>query len=384
MRLNFSNVQGSILDIKKDKRTEVFNFGDDNAYPSLVDTLVSNSVTAKACVDKVAKAIYGKSFGVSGSIPVNESGQTLNEVLRIAAREFSKHDNLYIWVGYNGELKINQLRVVPSSHVRVGKDDDRGYSGKFIVYNNWDKTKNRKIMSEDFKVIDRYNPRRNVLEAQISHSNGILNHRGQILHIKRETYNTYSKSPLHPVMNDALLEYNSSVFRSRGGEKGFLNNKLLVTKPMADAEQRSSFRNNLEDIQGAENSGRIFWMEVENTSDSIGEEISLQDLTTQFDDELFRYSEEAARKNIALAFGVPLGLVDVSESSLFGNSGELIREMRLLMWEQREEDRDMIEEVIQKLMNIWWEPISAELKIVSPFENISNGTTDSNGGSVPA
>ena len=77
-------------------------------------------------------------------------------------------------------------------------------------------------------------------------------------------------------------------------------------------------------------------------------------------------------------------MVDVSESSLFGNSGELIREMRLLMWEQREEDRDMIEEVIQKLMNIWWEPISAELKIVSPFENISNGTTDSNGGSVPA
>lgn len=383
MRLNFDSVQGTLLDIKKDPRTEVFNFGADNAYPSLIDTLVSNSVTAKACVDKVAKAIYGKSFGKDGNVIVNDSGQTLNEILRIAAREFAKHDNVYFWVGYNAEFKINQIRVLPSKDVRVGRDDDRGYSGKLVVYDNWDKTKNRKINADDFKLVDRYNPRKNVIQAQLG-DGGFAQYRGQILHIKRETYNTYSKSPLHPVLNDALLEYNAGVFRSRGGEKGFLNNKLLVTKPMADAEQRASFKNNLESIQGAENSGRIFWMEVENTSDKINEEISLQDLTTEFDDELFRYSEETARKNIALAFGVPLGLVDVSENSLFGNSGELIREMRRLMWEQREEDRDMIEEIMSKFMSIWFEPTNTQFKIVSPFETTSNGTTDGSGDAISA
>lgn len=369
MRLHFNDVANTILDIKKDTRTEVFNFGLDNAYPSLIDTLVHNSVTSKSCVDKVARSIYGKSFGEAGMIVINDRGQTLNEVLRIASREFAKYDNLYIWVGYNADFKIDQIKVVPTKYVRVGKDDDKGYSGKFIVYDNWDKTKHRRIMSEQFKIVDRYNPIKKVIESQIEKAGSIKEYRGQIMQIQRETYDVYSKSPLHAVMNDALLEYNASTFRSRGGEKGFLNAKLLITKPMGTDEERSQFKRGLENVQGAENSGRVFWMEVENTTDKIDEEFKLEDLTSDFDDELFRYSEEQARKNIALAFGVPLGLVDVSDSSLFGNSGALIKEMKKILWEAREEDRDMIEETFRKLLGKWKEPIENELEIISPFED---------------
>ena len=102
MQIHYNKVKKSILDVKVDKRTEVFNFGTDNAYPSTIEALIIESVTAKICIDKVAKSIYGKSFGKDGNVIVNGDGQTLNEVLRIASREYAKYNNLYVHVGYNG------------------------------------------------------------------------------------------------------------------------------------------------------------------------------------------------------------------------------------------------------------------------------------------
>jgi len=375
MKLSFSNIKDNILSIKKDKRTDVFNFGADNSFPSLLEELVNQSVTSKACIDKVAKAIYGKSFGDAGKMIVNIDGQSLNEVLRIASREYSKHNNLFIHVGYNGEMKIKSIKVVPVTNVRVGKADDLGYSGKYVVYNNWDKQEG-KVDDKKFKVYDRFNPIKEVIESQINAAGTILKYKGQILHIQKDSNSIYSLSDLNPVLSEALLEKNSQTFRSRGAEKGFLNTKLMTVQPFSKEEDRRMFNRTLKDLQGAENSGNVLLLEAGAASEDLNSQVKLDDLSSKYNDKLFEYSDSQARKNIALAFGVPLGLVDVSDSSLFGNSGELLKQMNIQLWNAQEETRDMIEETFDKLLSNWNEEIQGELKVISPYQDDSTPTEE--------
>lgn len=366
MQIWYSQVEDSKLKIKPDKRLDyLFTWGADNLYPQLVEELINSSVTAKSCVDKASKNIYGKGFGEVGSVIVNKKGQSLNEVLRISGREYSKHNNVFIHVGYNANLDINSIQVIPASLVRLGKADDKGYSGKFIVYDNWDKTKGR-INTNDFQVIDRYNPNKKVIEAQISAVGGIKKYRGQILHLQQDSNAIYSLPDLNPVLGEALLEANSTTFRSRGAEQGFLNAKLMVVQPFSTAEERRKFRNTLNDLQGAENAGNVLLLESSNISDDLKNQILMEDLSNPYNDKLFEYSDKQARKNIAIAYGVPLQLVDVSESSMFGQSGELFKQARIILWESREEARMMMEEVFNSLAQRFTEDIP-ELEIVPLF-----------------
>lgn len=366
-KLHYNPVEDSILDVKLDKRSEVYNHGKNNAHPSLIETLIEGSVTAKTSVDKVAKAIYGASFGEKGEIVVNKDGQTLNEVLRVIAREYAKHNNVYIHIGYNGELEINSIKVIPNTYCRKGKDDDTGHISKIVVYDNWDKSQRRKIEPAKFQYIDVFNPRKKVIEAQIEKAGGIRTYKGQILHIQKDPNAVYSLSDLHPVMDDALSEAKSATFRRRGSSHGFLNTKLLVMPPSTGEEQEEMLES-IAGVQGADNSGGIVVLETTGTSDDLKKEIMLADLTTPFDDKQFAYTEAQARKNIALAYGVPLPLIDVSDSSLFGNSGELIKQMRIQMWESRDEERNQLEAALQNLIE---KSVfdATDLEVLNPFED---------------
>lgn len=366
MKLYYNQVSGSILDVKVDKRNECFNFGIDNAYPSMVEALINMSVTSKTCVDRVSKAIYGHSFGEVGKVVINSDGQSLNEVLRISAREYSKHNICYLQISYNLNYEITSLVPVPVAWVRVGKADDKGYSGKYLIYDNWDKSKGKRINSNYFTVIDKFNPREDVIEGQIEAAGTIVDYNGQLLQIQKESAFVYSLSDLNPVLSEALLESNSQTFRSRGSQKGFLNTKILATQPFKDDEDRKEFKKDLNGVRGADNSSEVVLMESSQQSDDLSKQIFIGDLSSPYNDKLFEYSDGQAEKNICKAFTVPLVLVNPSDNSMFGNSGEMLKQAKLQLWESREEDRDQLEEVFQKLMESYKEPIQ-NIEVVNPY-----------------
>lgn len=353
MKILFDAVADSILDVKQDKRTEVFNWGIDNAHPSLVEGLISNSVTAKTACDKVAKAIYGKSFGVNGMILVNSKGQTLNQVLRLASKQFAKFNNVFLQVAYDANLDIKSLVLIPTKHVRLGKADDKGYSGKFVVYDNWDKVKSRRIEPSKFSVVNRFNPNKRVIQAQIEDAGSIGKYKGQIIHIQKDSTEIYSESDLLPVLDEALLEANSQKFRSRGSSKGFLNIKIMAVKPFATEEERNQFKRTLTEAQGAENAGKVVLLESSSITGDLKEDYSLEDLSSAYNDELFKYSDEQAKKNIALAFSIPRALLDLSDNTLFGDSAAMIGSMKQILWESRAEDREMFEDAFNLIGQYW-------------------------------
>lgn len=384
MKLYFKEVAKSILSIKEDKRNECFNWGLDNAFPSLVEALIEMSVTAKTCSDRIAKAIYGDSFGEVGKVKVNSDDESLNEVLRISARWYARQCNCFLHINYDANLDVKSISSVPVPESRVGKADDRGYSGKFIVYDNWDKQKKNRIESKQFKLYDRYNSDKKVIEGQIrmaASKDGktpdnnskiediISQYNGQILHIKKDDSRTYSLPEISPVLPECLLEANSQTFRSKGANKGFLNTKVMSVPPFKDDDIRKEFKKDMNELRGAEGSNEVLLLELAQHTEDVTKQLDVRDLSGTYNDKLFEYSDKQAEKNICKANEVSIILVDSTDSGALGDSGGKLEEAKNQLWESREEARNQFEEVFSDLMSKFQEDkrIEEPLTVKNPF-----------------
>jgi len=366
MKLHFSEVKNSLLDVKVRLRDEVYNWGRDNAYPSTMEYLLSSSVTAKNCVDKSAKSVIGKGVK-NGHIIVNKKGQTLNDVIRTLSREYVKHNNAFISIGYNALFEVSSIETIPSKNVRVGERDDSGYSGKYVVYANWDGA-DGKVDSDAFQIVDKYNPNKEVIASQVEKAGNIKKYKGQVIHIQKYLNEIYSLADGDCVILDMIAEINAGEFKQKGTTDGFLNTKIMVTKPFNSDEERRAFKNDLDSIRGAKNSNSVILLESPDASSDLAENILLQDLTSTHDDKIFSYTESSVEKAICKAFNVPIVLVNPSENGLFGNSGEMYRVVKDIMWEEAEESRQKIEEAITSIMNNYKNPIEGKIDILRTLD----------------
>ncbi|MDG3581770.1 hypothetical protein [Galbibacter pacificus] len=370
------------LNVKYDKRNEVMNWGADNAYPSLIKALINTSVTSTQCLSINAKYVYGKGFNLPNAnrLIVNKQGQTINNVLRIASKDFEEINNLFLHVNWNANYEITSVKVIPSTWVRIGKKDSEDYNGKYVVYNNWDKSKSKLIQKKEFNVIDRFNPNKKIIEAQVNAVGGWTNYKGQLLHINKDFTDTYSISNLDSVILDADAEYQSSIFTNNGFKKGFFNNKILVVKPFADDNERYAFKSTIEAMQGGDNTSSILLLEAENPSEDLKEQFLMENIDNNVDDKIFEYSDKKIADNIRKAFGVPSILIDNSDNSIFGQSGELLKTAMHQHWMNKEEERNIIEETFQLIFSYWHEKINVNDLIIK--EIITSNKIDNVGESI--
>lgn len=348
------------LSIKYNKVDGIYNWGIDNAYPSLVKSLTNSSVTAKQCVDLNAKYIFGKGFEfASENAPViNKKGLNINQLFRIVSREFSEQNNFFLHINYNALFEVTSVDLISSEDVRIGDKDSTGYNGKFIVYNNWDKSKGKKIEKKDFKIIDRFNPNPAIIEKQVESAGGWSKYKGQILHINSDFSSTYSLSDIDSVLYDADSEYQASVFKNSGLRKGFFGAKLFVTKPFQDDYERNDFVNTINDLKGSDNSSGVLLLEANLESDNLAEHILIQNIDSNIDDKKFESTEQSTARNIRKAYGIPSILIDNSDNSIFGNSGELLVQAKLMHWENKQEERSIISDAFKAVFSKFHEPIN--------------------------
>lgn len=357
--IKYNSVADDLLKIKPDKRTDVFNWGEDNAEPSLIEGLIKLSVTASKASQKVAKAIFGAGFGEPGKVVVNSKGESLNEILRKTAYWLAKQSNAFLHVNYNLNLDISSIVVLPVPSVRVGKADSKKYSGKIVVYDNWDKSKKATIKKEEFAVYDTYSTSKKVVGSQILNAskekektleNGLKAYKGQVLHIKKDDTEVYSSSDLESVLYDAVTEYHSSIFRSKGATKGFLNASVMSVPAFQKKEEKEEFVDDLNEMQGAKGSNDLLVVEAPQGVEDITKALEVRPLAGAYNDKLFEYSDKRCEISIAKAFSVPLILIAQSENSIFGSSGEMLKEAKLELWEDREEERLQVTEVFENLI----------------------------------
>lgn len=352
------------LSIKYNNVDGIYNWGADNAYPQLIKSLINSSVTAKQCVDLNAKYIYGKGFDFVSKIVdkntliINKKGININQLLRIVSREFSEQNNLFVHINYNALYEIISVDLLTSEDVRIGKADSSGYSGKYVVYDNWDKTKGKKIEKKDFKIIDKYNPLPAIIEAQVISAGGWTKYKGQILHINSDFNELYSLSDVDSVIYDADSQFKSSVYKNTGLRKGFFGAKLFVVKPFSNDSERRDFEVTINDLKGSENSSGVLLLEANAESDNLTEQFLIQDIDDNIEADKFKYVDESSKENIIDAFNIPSILVNKSDNSIFGNSGELINVAKQMHWENKEEERNIISDAFQMLFSKFHQQIN--------------------------
>lgn len=370
-----------------DKSLNIHKNGVSNDYPDFVESILAESVTASTCVEMMTSYLTGKGFGIEENkiIVHKEKGTTLLELTKCISESISEHKGVFIHVNYNGECEHKDFDVLPFSHCRVGKKDDNNYNGKILVCTDWNDSK----LAKKARVCDVYNPDKEVVKSQIEKAGTISKYNGQILFVKFGKY-TYPLAPIHPALKDAESENQVSIYKHTSLKKGFFGKMLIVTKPMVDNDleenqneefqkqvgQRTNFRNTIKQFIGVENSEGAMHIEMQFDSDKIEDEFYIKVIETNIDDKLFAHTETSVSENICVAYGIHPNLVRPKDGSMFGNSGEVYKQMKLDFQDKTEDYRSSINEVISKLMKNFHEP-KENLKII-PLIATENNTEDVN------
>lgn len=354
------------------KNADVYANDTDNAYPERMDRLINNSVTAKSAANIMLQYLIGKGYGEENdSLIINkEKSLKLIDFADDVADDIVKQRGVFIHVNWNALYQISDFSVIPYEWCRIGKADSNDYAGKIAVSKEWLNPKR-----SDIQLIDVFNPRKKVIDAQVNKAGGWEHYKGQVLFVNMDTKLRYPLSRIDSVADDCDSEAQAAVYKNRLLRKGFFGNTLVVTRPLVeeglepgskaliDAEsERDRFQQAIKDSLGAENTGGVLCLEMDFAGEKLDDAILIKQIESKIDDELFEYTESSVRENILVAFNnLPAGLIKTNETSLFGNSGEAIREMKRTYWENTTKERNILTSVINQLLE--WSQDFSNVKV---------------------
>jgi hypothetical protein len=370
-----------ILDLFKretnfDKHTGIIQNGDDNMYSERIERATNNSVTAKTACGIMSSYIIGNGFGddLDTTIVNSKKVITLRKFLSLISKNIAKQRGVYVHVIYNANYKIDRFDVLPYTHCRKGKKDDNDYNGKILVYDKWDA---QKIIKNDIKVFNVYNPNPSIIEAQVNDAKGWNNYKGQILYFNFDDEYEYALGTVDTVLSDCDSETQASIYKNRSLRKGFFGKTLIVTKPLSGSitdyaspeewhkaeNERDAFKKTAESFLGAENSGSLLHVELEHNEESLDNAIKVEQIASDINDQMFQYTEESVFKNILMAFNnIPTGLVR-SDNALFAANGDSLQVMKETYQQNTEYERNSVEELVRFLMKSFKDDLG-DLRII--------------------
>jgi hypothetical protein len=312
------------IKVKLDKTKGVQSFDIDNNYPARIDNIISHSGTATSCVNLYAKFIIGDGFKDKKfwKSKINEDGLTIDKLLRYLAKDYAKHHGFAIHIGYNILLKKAEFTYVPFAWCRKGELDDELYSGKIIVYNNWDKSVNEKINKAKFVSYDIYNSNEAVVAYQIEKAGGIEKYRGQIFYFSNSE-DVYPRSPIDPVLEDCQTDAEIKAFRLRDVTTNFMASHMIEYPYEFESEnEREQELKRWENMQGSRQACKM--NVVENPLLADGKtSIKVTKFDNQTNDKQFESTVRTTKDSIIECFGQPPILLGVAVAGKLGTSGEI-------------------------------------------------------------
>lgn len=378
-----TGLKSVLLDIYKklttfDKKVGVINNGVDNLYPERADRFINNSVTAKSCAKIMASYLIGNGWGEENDkrIVRKDTKLTLQKFTSKIATSFSKQRGAFIHVNYNANFLPSSYDVLPYTDCRLGKKDDNKYNGKIGVSDKWSE---KSINENDISFLDVFNSDKKIVESQIMSQKGdtiqekLHNYKGQVLYVNLDDEYIYALSQIDAVMGDCDSEAQASIYKNKSLRKGFFGKTLVITRPLAGSlddydsqeaygmaqNERSNFKDTIKDFIGAENVGDALHIEMEfEEGQSLDSAIMFKDISSNIDDKIFSYTESSVFNNILMAYNsIPPALVR-PESSVFGQSGEAIKNMQVVYQDNTRMERNTLIQTVQYLMSKFVEPVN--------------------------
>lgn len=361
-----------------DSNKNYYKNGVDDFYGETQELLINNSVTAKTAASLQCQYIIGEGYGEQDSLIVNElKGLTLYDLADRAIESKVKQRGQFYHIKYNALFEKDSLDVIPFTHCKIGKKDDKDYNGKILVSKDHRDTK---ITPE---VIDVYNPDPEVIEKQVRKQSGNkdqpLNqsdwnkYKGQILFVNDDYQYIYPLSRIDSVQKDCDSEYQASVYKNRSLRSGSFGKTVVITPPLVgddleefiiDAEgnrtlnpeykkaesEREAFKSSIETFFGAENVGDGMLIETDFDGEDLEKAFVIKNYKSDINDKLFEFTEKSTRRNILFQFNnLPVILIEPSES-VFGASGETLKQAQEMYWRNNKRERASVEKTLTELL----------------------------------
>ena len=143
--------------------------------------------------------------------------------------------SMYEHVNYNILGEIVEINYVPFENCRLYEEDENGYVSKIAIHPDWSgkKTRSGKPLRVDkahIDFIDVFNPRKDVVLAQIEAAGGIEYYKGQILWVSGAGRNIYPRSRADRVVTEMSTDEGLSNVKYRNVRCNFLPAGMMITK----------------------------------------------------------------------------------------------------------------------------------------------------------
>jgi len=337
----------------------------DNAYPTRMERIIDGSVTAKSSAGMLSRFLVGKGFKdpLLNTLQIGkdryERPITAYKLLRQIAKSLSYYAGFYVRAQFNGLLAVTAFDHVNFKHCRFGLKDTQDYSGRIVIYNNWDKSLGQ-VKKKDFIPVHVWNMDKDVIQFQINKAGGILKYKGQVYFNFTDEYYIYPMSPIDPVHFDADTENQISKFTNGEVRRGFFMKKIIHHNRFDSQNDADNFKDKLLEFQGGGHQSSF--LVVEGLFDEEGnlrtnDNIKIENVEQNINDKIFESYGKSVINNIRKAYNaIPQILIDYEDGKLGTTSGEALYQASIFYNQMTQELRTFISESFHEMFSKWHQP----------------------------
>ncbi|XKX06255.1 hypothetical protein R8G61_02755 [Tenacibaculum maritimum] len=362
-------MKSKVVEAYKDEQQEIYNKrfgvvfnGEDNLKPLIIENLIDCSPTAFQCAWIYASFLGGGGFEKDlSSVNLSDNFWDVlapNDLLFNVCESVSRHQGVFVHVGYNANYEKESYKVIPYSLCRVGKKDSKGYSGKIIVSpNGWGK----KLKKEHVDVFDIYNPRREVIQEQVEKAGGWENYKGQIFFFKLDSKYTYPKSPIESAYTYADSEHLMGHYYNNTIKRKFEDIDVIRHRKFPSKAAENSFYNNVKKISGLENaSSKLI---VEDDWDDEREKsgnFKFDKLESSATPKKYEHIETVVTNKIRKCYKTPPQLIDFIQGKLGNSSGMDLKTAQAVYNSITARPRQKLQTFFSELFRNYKDPINPD------------------------
>lgn len=368
--MNINNVRKSPkrVDVGYCSTLNIQKYGMDNLYPQRMRNLIRSSHTGGACCERYQTFIEGNGLNNTefSEYVCNRAGDTVDDIFRLLAHDMAVFHGFALHVNYNIFGEIVEVSHVPFETCRLEEETDDGKVVYINYHPDWTGHKSRKgkyirVSKENTKKIYTFNPRREVVQAQIVKSGGIENYKGQILWFSMDGKWDYPCPIYDKVVTNLSTDEGLDNVKYRNVRNNFLLAGMLVHKkgsslgidedgnPIEEEKSASGISDSLDIFQGDENACAIMDVTVESDED-VPTFTSFE--ANNFDSK-FKSTEESVTKSIYIAFGQEV-FYRIIEGSL-GFSTDIMSEAFRYYSSYTSSPRRAISRALKRIFENWKE-----------------------------
>ena len=382
------------IDIRYLQQLGIQAYGEDNLYPQTLKNIVSASSTGSECADRFADFIEGNGFReVSFSeYVVNRKGDTADDIHALVCRDIADYGGLALHVNYNILGEIVELHHIPFENCRLLEEDDNGYVSKIAIHPDWTGNKTRKgtrikTSKENIDYINVFNPKKNVIQAQIEAAGGIEYYKGQVLWVSMAGKQTYPTGKGDRVITEMSTDEGLANVKYRNVRNNFLPAGMVITRKGSrvsyDDEgneikdnthnEDSGFSDAILSLQGDVNSNKIMEVEIEAEE----EEPKFVAMATQNYDKEFTVTDASVVERIYSAYGQePWYCIRVGK---VGFSGDILEDAFEYYNSIVSKQQRLIERTFDRIFKYWYEIANPSNDYsVEPLKYVRNATVSNN------